>query len=112
MLHLPGAGTKSSSSPKTPVRTAASSSGPRRKRSSNAGITDILLDSVVVGAAQVIITSLAKQLAFAFSQPCGTHRTVEHGFSFVFPRNGQYGFEIFHVVPPLRPVIIPPRRGS
>ena len=34
MLHFPAAGTKSSSSPNTPVSTMANTSGPRRKRSS------------------------------------------------------------------------------
>ena len=42
----PGAGAKSSSSPKTPVRTTARSSGPRRNRSSNWGMSDMRPDYI------------------------------------------------------------------
>src|SRR5690242_20500474 len=48
MLHLPGAVVKSSSSPKTPVRTTASNSGPRRKRSKRDGMSDGCTDETII----------------------------------------------------------------
>src|SRR5690242_9036872 len=78
MLHLPGAGVKSSSSPKTPVNTMASSSGPRRKRSRRSVI--LLIALVIIRATQIVAALRTHQLAFVLDQARGADRTVQHRF--------------------------------
>src|SRR5690348_6792155 len=98
ILHLPGAGAKSSSSPNTPVSTTASTSGARRNRSSSVGKSAIV--SIVVGAAQVIAALLANQLAFPRRETRRADRAIQHRFFFVaFPRGRRLGVGFFHDCP-------------
>src|SRR5579871_1468486 len=98
MLHLPGAGVKSSSSPNTPVSTTASTSGPRRNRSSSVGMSAIV--SIVIGAAQIVAALFANQLAFPRRQARGTDRAVEHRFGYLpLTRRLRLGVAFFHDCP-------------
>src|SRR5258708_31215737 len=96
MVHLPGSGAKSTSSPAAPVSTVASNSGPRRKRSRSSGMEFM---SVVVGAAHVVAAFFTEQLALAACQPRGADRAVEHGELFLFCLLTQLGIGLFHAIP-------------
>src|SRR5262245_33892343 len=76
MVHLPGAGTKSTSSPAAPVSTVASTSAPRRKRSRSSAREFM---SVVIRAAHEVAAFLALQFTTSAGQPHGTDRAVQHG---------------------------------
>src|SRR2546429_1866664 len=75
MVHFPGAGTKSTSSPAAPVSTVASTSAPRRKRSRSSAREFM---SVVIRAAHVVAAFLAQQFTTSARQPGGADRAVEH----------------------------------
>src|SRR5690349_21469796 len=97
-LHLPGAGTKSSSSPNTPVSTTARTSGPRRNRSRRVGKSAIV--SIVIGAAQVVAALFADQLTFSCRKAHGTDGTVQHRLVVVgFPGGLRSRVEFFHDCP-------------
>src|ERR1700720_845647 len=66
MVHFPGAGSKSTSSPAAPVSTVASTSAPRRKRS-RSSLSEFI--SVVIRAAHVIAAFLTQQFATSPRQP-------------------------------------------
>src|SRR6266852_1883240 len=78
MVHFPGAGTKSTSSPAAPVSTVASSSAPRRKRSRSSAREFIGFASIVIGAAHEIAALFTQQLAFPPGQMGRADRAVEH----------------------------------
>src|SRR5437667_7394642 len=93
MVHFPGAGTKSTSSPAAPVSTVASTSAPRRKRS-RSSLREFI--SVVIRAAHVVAAFLTQQSATPARQPGRADRAIQHG-EVVFGRQLLLGrFRFFH----------------
>src|SRR5438034_8399324 len=93
IVHFPGAGAKSTSSPAAPVSTVASTSAPRRKRS-RSSLKEFI--SVVVRAAHVVAALFAQQFATSSGEAGRADRAVQHGqVLFGRPFDGVL-FRVFH----------------